>query len=226
MPLVFAMAAMACWSQDTYYWYNAVSTEDYCRYYIPDRDIGYDWITPGFDDSGWTYAQSGIGYGDGDDNTVIQEGVYSLYLRYSFGVTDGANVKQVILDMDYDDGFVAYLNGVEIASGNITKPYSWNMLLDRDHEAALFRGLLPERWIINDAQMNEALVAGENILAVEIHNHQPTSSDMSSNTFLHIGFSEQQNGYKNVMDWFVPPVTLKSHLPIINISTNGVAIPD
>ena len=224
--LLFVLMALNIWGQETEHWYNVISTDDNCRYYVPDSNIGYDWLNKDFDDSGWTLAQSGIGYSDDDDNTVLPDPVYSVYIRYSFNLSDITSIKEMILDMDYDDGFVAYLNGVEVASANISKPYSWNMELDRDHEAGLYEGKLPERWIISSAHMEESLQAGENILAVEIHNHNLESSDLSSNFFLHINFTETQSTYRDVISWFTPPVTLFSHLPIVVLNTDGASIPD
>ena len=70
------------------------------------------------------------------------------------------------------------------------------------------------------------LVNGENVLAVQVHNVGSTSSDFSSNVFLHVNFTEPQNDYKDPVEWFSPPITLYSHLPIVHINTFGAPIPD
>ena len=54
--------------------------------------------------------------------------------------------------MDYDDGFVAYLNGVEIARGNTGLPgefVAWNQALATDHEAVLYQGGVPDAYAVD-----------------------------------------------------------------------------
>jgi hypothetical protein len=56
----------------------------------------------------------GIGYADDDDKTVVSN-CNSLYMRRSITLPDVSIVKDLILDIDYDDGFVLYINGGEIS---------------------------------------------------------------------------------------------------------------
>ena len=44
---------------------------------------------------------------------------YAVYLRKEFLVSDTAEIAAAILHMDYDDGFVAYINGFEIARAGV-----------------------------------------------------------------------------------------------------------
>jgi hypothetical protein len=184
------------------------------------------WKAPGFNDGAWLTGTNGIGYGDGDDATEVAPGTQSVYIRYTFTLADTAVLRQWILDMDYDDGFAAYLNGTEIASGNISKPYTWDMTLERDHEAVLYQGLLPERWILSKQDYADLITTGENLLAVEVHNVSANSSDLSLLAFLHADFTVPQTGYNDPEPWFKPPVALFSHLPIVKINTYGAQIPD
>jgi len=193
---------------------------------IPDQEIGDAWKGSGFNDDAWQTGTNGIGYGDGDDATLVPNGTQSVYIRYSFNLSDTSILREMILDMDYDDGFAAYLNGTEIASGNISKPYAWNMTLERDHEAALYQGLLPERRILSKSEYAPLITPGENVLAVEVHNVSAASSDLSLWAFLHINFTSSQSGYHEPEPWFEPPLTLFSHLPIVKINTNGAQIPN
>ncbi len=221
-----SIISIALHAQGSGHYYRIISTGDACKYIIPDQEIGDSWKGRGFDDSSWLDGINGIGYGDGDDNTIVASGISSVYMRFRFTLEDTSLVRQMILDMDYDDGFAAYLNGSEIASGNLTKPYSWNMTLERDHEALLYREALPERTILESRIFSEQIVEGENILAVEVHNVSTASSDLSSNTYLHINFNEPVSGYREPSGWFRPPPTLFSHLPIVKINTHGASIPD
>ena len=82
--------------------------------YEPDSN----WRKINFDDSTWLQGQGGIGYGDGDDTTIINP-VNSLYLRKTFTIVDTSDIVAGVLDIDFDDNFTAYLNNVEIARANV-----------------------------------------------------------------------------------------------------------
>ena len=70
-----------------------------------------------FNDSSWSSGKGSIGYGDSDDSTAIQP-VPSIYMRKPLQYFKNT-LKSLTLQSDFDDGFVAYLNGVEIARANI-----------------------------------------------------------------------------------------------------------
>ena len=67
-------------------------------------------------DTNWLTGKSGFGYGDDDDSTEVT-GVMSIFIRKSFQITNLQNINKVLLHIDYDDAFVAYLNGIEFAPG-------------------------------------------------------------------------------------------------------------
>lgn len=224
--LPFFILAQTLLAQDPGYFYRFISTGDPVKYILPSQAIGDSWKGLGFDDSGWLDGTNGIGYGDGDDATTVASGISSVYMRFRFSLEDTSLIRQMILDMDYDDGFAAYINGEQVASANLTEPYSWDMTLERDHEAGLYRGILPERWILGSTIYSGLIREGQNILAVEVHNVSTESSDFSSNVFLHINFTEALSGLRQPSDWFTPPLVLVSHLPIVKINTNGASIPD
>ena len=84
----------------------------------------------------------------------------------------------MLLDIDYDDGFVAYINGVEIARANISgSPPTHDTTTNIEHEAQMYWGGNPERFIIENA--DEFLFDGENVLSIQVHNISDTSSDMT-----------------------------------------------
>ena len=78
------------------------------------------WRQIGFDDSGWLTDQSGFGYsylsfGAATTLSDMPLNYLSVFFRKKFTVLRPETVKWLVLRVDYDDGFVAYLNGVEIA---------------------------------------------------------------------------------------------------------------
>lgn len=99
------------------------------KYIVPTEDIE-DWFQPEFDDSGWEDGIAGVGYSDNDDNTTTQGSIWSIYTRYSFQVQDASKIQELMFFVDYDDGYVAYLNGVELwrSSGmnGRGEPPPWN----------------------------------------------------------------------------------------------------
>lgn len=85
------------------------------KYLVPDADAPR-WTEPNFDDSGWTDGITSVGYADGDDNTQIQGGaVASVYTRYEFDIPNASSVTEVTFRADFDDSYILWLNGVEIA---------------------------------------------------------------------------------------------------------------
>ena len=95
-----------------------IEVGDSCRYFKGFEEPPTNWKDTTFVDTSWLQGPSGFGYGHGDDNTVLsdmQHNYASVYIRKSFNIPNIADLCGVLLEMDYDDGFVAYINGVEAA---------------------------------------------------------------------------------------------------------------
>ena len=169
------------------YWETIITQGDTFRYVVPASEPSSLWRSVSYNDSSWGEGKSGFGYSDGDDNTVLASGITSVFIRKKFTIEDISHVKEAILHMDYDDGFVAYINGVEIARANISSvgPPAFNAYTTQDHEAQIYAGGVPDAFPIED--ITSVLVEGENVLAIQVHNVSATSSDMSAIPFLSIG---------------------------------------
>ncbi len=157
---------------------------DEWKYYLGYSAPPEDWRQIDFDDSIWLSGPSGIGCGDGDDATIIPT-VISYFLRHKFTVTDTTNLVYGILHVDYDDAFVAYLNGTEIARANIGSPGippAWTDTADSSREALIYQGGLPEQFLIFN--LNSLLQIGDNVLAIQTHNVNPYSTDLTMIPFL------------------------------------------
>ena len=106
------------------------------KYLIPTSEPNSNWNSLSFDDSSWSSGLSGFGFADGDDATIIPNGTQSIYLRKTFTINNLASISSLILDMDYDDAFVAYINGNEVARANINgAPPAYNSGTITGHEA-------------------------------------------------------------------------------------------
>lgn len=189
------------------HWETVVNWGDTCKYRIGTSEPPVDWNQVVFDDSLWSSGPSGFGYGDGDDSTIVSQTI-SLYLRKNFTVADITNIQLAQLHVDYDDAFVAYLNGVEIARRNIGQPGippPFDQLADELHEAEIYQGGLPE--FFNIADIKSLLNNGNNVLAIQVHNYVSTSSDMTIIPFFSIGMVNppaNPNGMADLIKFSIP----------------------
>lgn len=174
------------------HWHTVIEMGDEWRYLLPQSEVPVAWRNVGFNDAGWQTGPSGFGYGDNDDATVIQPAM-SVFIRKTFNVTDRQNIGQAYLHIDFDDAFVAYLNGVEIARSNIGQTgdqTAFNAPANNyDHEARMYQGGFPDAFFISN--ISDYLNDGENVLAIQVHNHTVSSSDLTVIPFLTLGFVDK-----------------------------------
>ncbi|MEA2733596.1 MAG: hypothetical protein QOE14_47 [Humisphaera sp.] len=138
------------------------------------------WRANSFNDSTWKSGAGQLGYGDGDEKTVVSAGPnaasksITTYFRKTFDVADPAKVSALAMRLIRDDGVVIYLNGVEVYRNNMptgtigyTTPASTNIGVEDEN-----------KWITANLT-TAALRAGANVIAVEIHQSNPDSADIS-----------------------------------------------
>lgn len=194
--------------QITHHWESAVKSNNTWKYKIPAAGADTNWRNLSYSDASWTSAVGGIGFGDGDDGTTIPTTSVSVYMRKTFTVSDTGKITQAVFHMDYDDGFVAYLNGVEIARANLgtsgVRP-AYNLLAPASHEATLYQGQKPDSFYLSKAFLSTVLVNGTNVLSVETHNNSSTSTDFTSNPFLSFGLTDNGTYFSTLPSWFVAP---------------------
>ncbi len=210
------------------HWEAVVNASNNWKYSIGTSEPPIDWINLAFNDSGWLEGPGGFGYGDNDDGTGVATTVSTIYLRKKFTIQSLAEIEQAVLLADYDDGFVAYLNGKEISRAGISgiRP-TYNQYAEIDHEATLYQNLYPMEQIILKAGLADWIIEGENILCVQVHNLNATSSDLSSNFFLNVGLNINNTRYQPIQSWFIAPVAYNSsNLPLVILDTKGIDIPD
>ncbi len=132
--------------------------------------------------STWQTGQAGFGYGDEDDNTVLGEmkdKYPRVYLRNEFQL-DEVRDTEATLHIRYDDGFIAYLNGREIARAGIGKGRGQGARDIENHEAdAEYAAFKIGNW-------RRLARKGRNVLAVEGHNDAISSSDFTLDPYLTI----------------------------------------
>ena len=167
-----------------------------------------NWRDLSFNDSGWPQGIGGIGYGDGDDSTIIAP-TSAVFMRRSFTWADTSRLALGIIMIDYDDAFVAYINGVEVGRSNIGIEGDFPgpaMLAYEEHEATLYTGGGPEFFIIDRARLLSAMRPGNNVFAIQAHNIDPNSSDLSCTPYLILGVKDTA-----ITNFSFPNTTLSLH---------------
>jgi hypothetical protein len=139
-----------------------------------------------FDDSAWIASAGlpgGIGYERGtgyeayittDVGDLMYDKNASCCIRIPFSMdVDKSRLKTMTLSMQYDDGFVAYLNGAEVARRNAEGDPIWNSTASTsrsDADAVVFES-------IDISSQIGRLQQGDNMLAIQGLNVSTTSSD-------------------------------------------------
>jgi hypothetical protein len=149
------------------------------RYLDDGSNQGTAWRNPGFNDLAWRSGPAQLGYGDGDEATVVSFGpdpnnkFITTYFRTTFTVTDAAAFTGLLLRLVRDDGAVVYLNGTEVLRSNMpTGAVTYTTLASTAVSGA------DENRFFETQIGPAALVSGMNTLAVEIHQVNATSSDI------------------------------------------------
>lgn len=152
------------------------------------------WSALTYDDSAWLGpSPSGFGYDDCDDGTTLGDmlnGYLSVFTRKAFTVGDTSTIARLTLGADYDDGLVAYLNGVEVARLNMPGgAIAHTTAASGNHEASRGNGSgnpQEKQFVAVDPGL---LLNGTNVLAVSGHNVSLGSSDFSLVIELHTNAS-------------------------------------
>jgi len=143
-------------------------------------DQGTAWQALSFDDSTWQTGAAQLGYGDGDEQTVVSFGpdvnnkYVTTYFRHSFTVADPTQVTGLTLNVIRDDGAVVYLNGVEVARSNLPEG-----TINYQTLASAAIGGSAESAALSFSISPTLLLPGTNVLAVEVHQASVNSSDLS-----------------------------------------------
>ena len=166
------------------------------RVLVPKSDISNSWRAGiEWDDSAWQLcrgAPGGVGYekGSGYENLIsldVGDDMHndgsnpnsSCYIRITFSLSADAlsDIKSLFLNMRYDDGFVAYLNGSPVAQANAPANPDWDAAASDLHEDVGFEAF-------NVSEFINRLLEGDNLLAIHGLNRNTSSSDFLINATL------------------------------------------
>jgi len=143
-------------------------------------DLGTAWRASAYNDSSWASGPAELGYGDGGEATVLSYGGnaaarhITYYFRHGFTVAMPATISALTLRVVRDDGCIVYLNGTEVARSNLPAgSVSFTTLA-----SAAVGGADETAW--QQFSIDPALlVAGTNVIAIELHQQSAASSDIS-----------------------------------------------
>jgi hypothetical protein len=160
---------------------NLVSTGAVWKYLDNGSDQGTAWFAPLFDDTSWLSGASELGYGDGDEATVVNSGpegafFITTYFRKAVEVGDVSGFASVTATLERDDAAVVYLNGKEIFRTANLPSAPDPILFD-----TVATGQAVEDSIDSFPISPTNFVAGVNVFAIEIHQQAANSSDISLN---------------------------------------------
>ena len=148
-----------------------------------DNSLGLDWATPEFTDDAWISGTTGIGFqrfGNTFESLIATDievqmlGVNaSVYTRIDFQIDDPSNLDVLTLLAKYDDGFVAYVNGTEVARQNAPDVVQWDSQATTSH----FNSAAVVFEVFNIAESVDLLRSGNNVLAIHGLNASQSGSD-------------------------------------------------
>lgn len=162
-----------------------VAAQSVWRYHDLGGDPGAMWYGLEADDSGWPSGPAQLGFNEGDEATTIQragtngQNTITFYFRQTFTLEDPRVFTNLNLWLLRDDGGVVYLNGVEVYRSPTLPPHP--AIIDGQTLADYppSSDAPPDNAIDRAALVPGLLRPGANLIAVEIHQHRPDSSDIS-----------------------------------------------
>ncbi|MBN1674114.1 MAG: fibronectin type III domain-containing protein [Kiritimatiellae bacterium] len=139
------------------------------------------WRTLRFDDSGWAtgsapFGYAGTGWPAGTELPDMRTNYLCVFLRRTFETAAPSLVKELHLDIDYDDGFLAWINGQEVARVNMAG--SPGEFLDCTTNASGYVDGASTNWTAVLAGGQIPHLELTNVLAVQAFNIAAGSSDL------------------------------------------------
>jgi hypothetical protein len=145
------------------------------KYLDTGTSPGPEWTKLDFKDDAWREGPAQLGYGDGGEATRINDSpdnYPTYYFRRKFEVKDPSQLKPLVLRLIRDDGAVVFLNGSEVCRDNMPAGTV-------NHDTyAVNANSAEDEFYVHDVAPGR-LVSGTNIIAVDVHQVNATSSDVS-----------------------------------------------
>ncbi len=147
------------------------------KYLDNGTNQGTAWRGTGFSDGTWASGNAQLGYGDGDEATIVSYGpdannkYITTYFRKTISIANPSSFTSILGNVKRDDGIAIYVNGTEVYRNNLAAAAAYTVLAT----LASDDGATPQAFSFSPS----AFVSGNNVIAVEIHQNALTSSDIS-----------------------------------------------
>lgn len=134
------------------------------------------WNKSGFETEGWLKGTGSFGYGPNDYTTALKYGEdaddkpITGYFRTSVDIDNLEDYEKFTAKISYDDGYILYINGTEVSRENISSDSVVYSTLADDYTNDEVKEI---------SIASKYFVAGKNVVAVEVHQNTPTSSDFT-----------------------------------------------
>jgi len=155
---------------------------DVWQYFKGTEEPPAGWNTLSFNDTNWLSGSTPIGYESSSgyeahlatDLTDMRNGYLSVYARREFIVEDPSRLTGLTLTVDFDDGYIGYINGVQVSDQGAPNPPVYDQPASASNEACCGR-CDPEETDLTGHL--DTLAPGVNVLAIQAHNRSLSSSD-------------------------------------------------
>ncbi len=150
--------------------------------YLDNNTRPVNWQTSAFNDATWSAGNGELGYGDGDETTIVNAGCtpvascgtkyITTYFRRTVNIPNPSAFTSLIVNLKRDDGIVLYLNGVEVHRSNMPggAPVHGTLATAAVEGATEF---------VTFTIPSASFLTGNNVFAAEVHQTTATSTDVS-----------------------------------------------
>lgn len=149
------------------------------RWSFPTGGLASGWQAPTFDDRPWAVGPGELGFGDGDERTLISTAPaprpLTAYFRTTVDIADPAAFRSVVTEVVRDDGVVVYVNGVEVGRNNMP---AGPVAADTPATVGLTTRT-EETTPVAFTVAASAFRPGANTIAVEVHGNDRYTGDLS-----------------------------------------------
>lgn len=177
------------------------------KYYDTGSLPASDWTSRTYNDGSWSNGAAPLGYGETNPATVttLSYGTNSAtkwptyYFRKHFTITNAATVPGLVATLLYDDGAMVYING--------TRVYTTTNMCDPADNDSWANFSADEPLVYTTFTISPTVLSsGDNVVAVEVHQDLPLSSDVSLDmTLATTSYVTTNQPGGGVTDWQVLP---------------------
>lgn len=160
---------------------------DVWKYHDQGQDLGAAWLDASYDDGAWASGPAQLGYGDGDEATVIASTPVRPSYYFRKAITLGAPVIAASLDVLHDDGVAVWINGTQVFekyTGNGTSYDAFASSTSSENEID----------VVPVPLSPSPFVVGDNVVAVMVKQAGATSSDVSFDLSLDVTIEAMGTG--------------------------------